>query len=109
MGMSVRRLLSEFGSDELSEWMGYYSIEPFGEERADLRMSFLTTLMHNVHRRSGVPAFRLDDFLIGHGRKAERAAETPQDKLARQKALFAGINEHLRTQAKQGELIGHGG
>ena len=41
MGMSVKRLLSEFDSHELGEWMAYYRIEPWGEERADIRAAIV--------------------------------------------------------------------
>lgn len=34
-------------SHELSEWMAYYQIEPFGEERADLRQAMTTSAVHN--------------------------------------------------------------
>jgi hypothetical protein len=35
--MPVRELLARVGSDELTEWMAFYQLEPFGEMRADLR------------------------------------------------------------------------
>lgn len=35
-----------------TEWMAYYALEPFGEERADLRMGILAALTHNIHRVS---------------------------------------------------------
>ena len=41
MGMSVRRLLAEFDSHELGEWMAYYRLEPWGEERADIRAAIV--------------------------------------------------------------------
>lgn len=37
MGKTAERLLAEMSSSELSEWMAYFRIEPFGEQRADLR------------------------------------------------------------------------
>lgn len=41
MGMSVKRLLTEFDSHELAEWMAYYKLEPWGEERADIRAAIV--------------------------------------------------------------------
>lgn len=99
MGMSVERLLREFSSRELSEWAAYYKLEPFGEDRADLRLSFLTTLMHNLHRKSGVPAFKVEDFLIGDQGKS-REDETPKQKLDRQKMILQDIAEHFKSIGK---------
>lgn len=32
---------------EFAAWQAYYSIEPFGEERADLRQAITSALVHN--------------------------------------------------------------
>lgn len=37
-------------SAEFAEWMAYYTLEPFGEERADLRMAVLASLIANANR-----------------------------------------------------------
>ena len=52
-------LLSRLSSRQISEWMAYYAIEPFGEERADLRMAILASLIANVNRD---PAKRREPF-----------------------------------------------
>jgi len=33
LGMPVRELLGRIGSDELTEWMAFYQLEPFGDFR----------------------------------------------------------------------------
>ena len=35
---------------EFAEWLAFYSLEPFGEERGDLRMGILASLYANAHR-----------------------------------------------------------
>lgn len=35
---------------ELSEWMAYDRIDPFGEERGDLRAGILASLLANINR-----------------------------------------------------------
>ena len=45
--MTVAELLDRMSSREFSEWMAYYAIEPFGEERADLRQALTTSAVHN--------------------------------------------------------------
>ena len=48
--MTVAELLSRTTSRELSEWMVYYELEPFGEERADLRAGIVASTVANVNR-----------------------------------------------------------
>lgn len=43
-------MLESITSVQLSEWMAYAAIEPFGEERADLRNAMLMSLIANVNR-----------------------------------------------------------
>ncbi len=35
---------------EYVEWQEYYQVEPWGEERDDLRSGILTSVLANVHR-----------------------------------------------------------
>lgn len=35
---------------QLQGWMEFYALDPFGEERADLRMGILASLIANSHR-----------------------------------------------------------
>lgn len=48
--MTVAELGERMSSRELSEWMAYAAIEPFGEERADLRQALTTAAVHNLHQ-----------------------------------------------------------
>lgn len=45
--MTVAELGDRMSSRELSEWMAFYQIEPFGDERADLRQAMTTSAVHN--------------------------------------------------------------
>lgn len=45
--MTVAELGERMSSAEFSEWMAFYNIEPFGEERADLRQALTTSAVHN--------------------------------------------------------------
>ncbi len=56
-------MLSRMSAAELDEWMLYARIEPFGEERADLRMGILASLIANVNRAKGADAFTPSDFI----------------------------------------------
>ncbi|NBT83020.1 MAG: DUF4035 domain-containing protein [Betaproteobacteria bacterium] len=61
--MPVRELLARVGSDELTEWMAFYQLEPFGEMRADLRSGVVASTFANAHRTKDARAFTPEDFM----------------------------------------------
>jgi len=61
--MPREELLARTDSAELSEWMAYYQINPFGEWRADLRNGITAAVMANAHRGRGARAFKAKDFI----------------------------------------------
>jgi hypothetical protein len=63
LGMTVRELLAKLGSDELSEWMAFYQLEPFGDFRADYRSALMTSTFANAHRHKDSPPFSPEDFM----------------------------------------------
>lgn len=48
--MPVSRAMREIDSQEYTDWMAYFAIEPFGERVADMRMGMLAATMANIHR-----------------------------------------------------------
>lgn len=52
-------------SKEFAEWMAYAQIEPFGDERADLRMAILASLIANVNRdpKKRSTPYEVSDFM----------------------------------------------
>lgn len=48
--MTVGEMLTRMSSRELSEWMAYATLEPFGEERADLRAGIIASTIANANR-----------------------------------------------------------
>ena len=68
----MAELLSEISSRELSEWMAYERLEPFGEKRADLRSAIVASTVANTARdekkrrrpytpEEFMPAFQAED------------------------------------------------
>ncbi|MBW0450842.1 phage tail assembly protein T [Paraburkholderia phenoliruptrix] len=45
--MSVARCQQEINSAELTEWLAYYQIEPFGTHMDDLRAGVVTAAVYN--------------------------------------------------------------
>lgn len=48
--IDVDALLARLSSRQISEWMAYYTLDPFGEERADLRAAMICALLANINR-----------------------------------------------------------
>lgn len=76
---------------QLLDWMFYFELEPFGEERADLRVSFLLQKLEDLdrkrdasrrrHNRMWTPS-KLKDHVLRIGDLLPPAAprtQTPQD------------------------------
>ena len=63
MGKTVKQLLAEMDSAELTEWMAYDQVEPFGEWRADLRAGIVASTIANALRGRGSRPFRPEDFI----------------------------------------------
>lgn len=62
--MTVGELLGRITSSELAEWMAYYSINPFGETRGDLRNAMLCCLMANAWNGDKHKTFSMEDFML---------------------------------------------
>lgn len=98
----MAELLSRISSRELSEWMAYYDLEPFGEERADLRAGIIASVTANANRdaKKG-KAYRPQDFMPDFEKASEkrqvwaqgRPAEHLLAKVRSLNALFGGKDE----------------
>lgn len=64
-GCSVEELLQRISSKELTEWMVFYNIEPFGEGQAALRAGIIASLIANVNRdtKKKITPFTPFDFI----------------------------------------------
>ena len=79
--------MAEIDSAEFSEWLAFYSIDPFGEERADLRAGINSAVIANIHRGAGVKAFSATDFMPQFDRK--ETTQTPEQMMAVMMAVDA--------------------
>ena len=78
MGRTRRELLDNTGADELAEWWEYNKLEPFGEERGDLRNGILCSLIAAAH---GAKDSKPIDFMPDYGNEREERKQTPEDHL----------------------------
>ncbi len=63
LGMTVEELGVRMSSRELSEWLAFERIEPFGDVRADIRQAMTTMFIANQWRKKGQPPIEIDAFL----------------------------------------------
>ena len=93
--MTVGELLDRISSRELSEWMAYYMLEPFGAERDNLHAGLVAAMVHNVNRdpKRGKPADP-KDFMLEFGIEEEDEPQTAGDvyEMMRTWAILAGAN-----------------
>lgn len=75
MGLTVSELLERLTAYELQEWMAYFQSDPFGEQRADLRMGILASTVANkpVFGMKRAKRFQPKDFIPEFGSKTAKA------------------------------------
>lgn len=79
MGCTVRELLHRIDSKELTEWMAFYQLEPWGADVDDWRAGMIASTVANVHRdpKKRREPFSPQDFMP---QRAEVAQEQrPED------------------------------
>lgn len=68
-------MLNRISSPELSEWIAFSNIEPFGEVRADIRAAMIATVMANAWRGKNQSPFKITDFMLTFGNKPEQTID----------------------------------
>lgn len=74
-------MLAQMTHAQFQNWMEFAQLEPFGDQRADLRMGILASLTANVHRdpKRHPNVFQATDFMpfVDDRRVASRGARAP--------------------------------
>ncbi len=86
-------------SAEFAEWLAYYRLEPFGEERADARSALLAALIANLYRnpkRRREP-YQISDFMPHF--EAHEADEKPAWQRIMEKMNI--VRQHQRGSWKE--------
>ncbi len=82
----------------LYEWIAYAEIEPFGEERADLRAGIVASTMANINRQKGKPAYKPQDFMPKFGKQEPQSW---QSMLAVVEEINRGWGDDKRNQEQK--------
>ena len=78
--VDVDALAEEMSVDQLYGWMGYYLLEPWGDEW--LRSAMAMTQFSNAYRGKNSPVKKVDDFM-----PVPKRAQSPQQILATLNAI----------------------
>ena len=76
--MTVEKLLTTTTARELLEWQAYDSIQPFGDERADLRAASIRHAVLSPHLKKGKKMTLKDCMLNFEAKKKQTASEMEQ-------------------------------
>lgn len=85
-------MLRAMSARELDEWAAYYSLEPWGEERADLRMGILAAVMANAWRGKNQQAYKPADFMPKFDREPADP-QSPEKQMAMMKIIAGRMDE----------------
>lgn len=72
--MTVRELLARIDSLELSEWMQFYTLDPWGTQRDDLQAGIIASTIANANSSKG-KAFQPMDFMPYSDGKQEQTTD----------------------------------
>jgi hypothetical protein len=95
-------MLEEINIVELYEWMGYAALEPFDEQRADLRAAIITATIANTarDRKKRPKPFAPKDFMLKFEGNEEPKPKQQDTKtmLSIVKQIVAGHNAKPQEQ-----------
>jgi len=76
-------LLTKLTNRQFSEWIAFSQVEPFGEERADLRSAIIACITANAFRGKDQKPFEVSDFMPKF--------DPPEQQTEDQMKLFLGM------------------
>ena len=83
--------MASLSSRQFAEWIAYYNVEPWGEERADVRSGVVASTVANIHRKKNTKPFKPIDFMpyLSEEREEMEQKEKQNQLLAMLKGLAA--------------------
>ena len=75
-------------SHEFTQWVAYYGLDPFGQERADMRAAVVAKTVADMATGSSNP---LDTFLIEYGEDKPKKVKAPQSVTSMQQNLLCAF------------------
>lgn len=97
MGKTVKQLLKEVDSAELTEWRAYYRIEPFGTEQDYLQAGIISSVIANVNKSKSTSPFNPYDFVPSSFKARIARKQSPEDMI---KAFEAMAHRKVKREKK---------
>ncbi|WP_246216892.1 DUF4035 domain-containing protein [Paraburkholderia panacisoli] len=88
----MRQLLANLDSAELTEWLAYDRIDPFGQSRADLRAGIVAATVANYGNRELRERAKPSNFMAFIEREPERPILLPDSEAQSALILSAVFN-----------------
>lgn len=83
----MREAQARVDSQEFAGWLAYWTLEPWGEERADLRAAIVACVIANAFRGKGKRRFKPQDFMPKFGPEEKKGGQSAQEQFAIMKAI----------------------
>lgn len=87
-------LLQSLTSRQFAEWMAFYSIDPFGDQRADLRAGIVAATMSNRWRGKNENPASASDFMPFRGQSQQTPDEIKRALHSILKQVSRGKSRH---------------
>jgi len=99
----VDRLLAELSTREFDEWLAYYQIEPWGEERGDVRAGIIASTIANVNRnpKQRRKPYSPKDFMPVYDKPPKRQQSTEEMLRMAEMITAAMGGQDLRAKRKE--------
>lgn len=76
LGCTVQELLNRISSKELSEWVAYNTIEPFGSRSEYIGSAIVASTIANKDRGKNTRPAEVEDFIPSFGPKENQSVES---------------------------------
>ena len=73
--MTVAELLNRISSREITEWMAFGQLEPFGSDAGFLGHAITSKTIADVNRGKGQKAYKVSDFMPNLGEKKKQTVD----------------------------------
>jgi hypothetical protein len=95
-------MLRGMSARQFSEWRAYHDLEPFDEERADIRAGSIVQAIFSTSRRKGSPPIKLMDCVVRFGSGAgdsPKSVEQAREEIVKTMDFLAVIfnSEHQKA------------
>ena len=75
LGLPRAEMLARMSSAELSEWVAFSTLEPFGAEASYFGHAITASTIANVNRQKGQRVYKVDEFVPKFERKKAQSVD----------------------------------